>query len=431
MSCITSMLQRRALNFGSRRLSTSSTGFGSFHSPDVEELIRSDEVVEPLIPISYSKLAYGVKTDICIDENTCFLNHGAFGATTKHLSRISQLHRDIVEQQPLRFFDRLLLPQIVGVIKCLAEYLGSDCTQLVLVPNATYAFNSVIRSLNLCQNDEVLSFSLGYGANKKILRYYSNQFGFKVTEIPTPFPISSEEIIQLLFDSITSKTRAVVLEHVTSNHALQQPILELCTLCREKGIITIVDGAHSLGLIPDLNIPAIGADFFMGNCHKWFCNPRGCGFLWMRDHAIDPLLISHGYGTGILSSFIWQGNMDYSSWLTLRHTIEWQREHGKEMHDYSSNLTSQAKIYLEKEWDSEFPIEGNLAMQLVGIPQSISMDASVLQNVIYHEHNIEIPVKTVGNRKCLRLSSHFYNNFEEIQLLGERMKQVCQKYGFT
>ena len=68
---------------------------------------------------------------------------------------------------------------------------------------------------------------------------------------------------------------------------------DICRRAREEGILTVIDGAHAPGQIP-LNMEEIGADFYVGNLHKWLCAPKGAGFLYARPDAqrlLKPLVI--------------------------------------------------------------------------------------------------------------------------------------------
>ena len=90
-------------------------------------------------------------------------------------------------------------------------------------------------------------------------------------------------------------------------------------MCHDFGIPVLVDGAHAAGQI-ELDIEAVGCDFYVGNCHKWLCGPRGSGFLWAAEewHAtLTPPVSSHGHGNGYLSEFIWDGARDYAALLAV------------------------------------------------------------------------------------------------------------------
>jgi selenocysteine lyase/cysteine desulfurase len=65
-----------------------------------------------------------------------------------------------------------------------------------------------------------------------------------------------------------------------------------------------------------MDVAAVGADYYVSNMHKWFCNPRGAAFLWVNPASVlghvprvQPLVVSHGSGAGFLSDFIWDGEL--------------------------------------------------------------------------------------------------------------------------
>lgn len=115
--------------------------------------------------------------------------------------------------------------------------------------------------------------------------------------------------------TLPPNTRLAVFDAVTSNTAVALPVEQLAALCRRRGIAVMVDGAHSLGqLALDMAaLEAAGVDYYVTNCHKWLCAPRGSAVMWTSARAraryggVQPLVVSHGSGAGYTSDFIWDG----------------------------------------------------------------------------------------------------------------------------
>ena len=145
--------------------------------------------------------------------------------------------------------------------------------------------------------------------------------------MPFPRPQSSA-IVASIGAALTSRTRVAVIDHITSPSALILPVAEICALCRSAGVAVLVDGAHTTGQV-SLDLSAIGADWYVGNCHKWLCAPKGCGFLWAapeRQKDLHPVTISHGFGKGFLAEFDWTGTTDRSAFLCVATAIDFSIE---------------------------------------------------------------------------------------------------------
>lgn len=162
---------------------TGKRDFGSFHSSNVEELIQQDELtyIKPNLEITfdksfYEKLKLGDSEQIKqilfhLTNEFCFLNHGAFGLTFKPTIEYVYRWQCFAESQPLRFYDRLIMPLLVDLIRIFSRKIFKcKPNELVLVENCTFAFNSVLNSMVLNKGDKIFIFSTCYGVYKKILK---------------------------------------------------------------------------------------------------------------------------------------------------------------------------------------------------------------------------------------------------------------------
>src|SRR5262249_4794065 len=146
----------------------------------------------------------------------------------------------------------------------------------------------------------------GYAAVRKAVAHVAARSGARVIEAPVQFPTTSPaQIIESVVSQLGPRTRLAILDHVTSPTAIIFPVRELVSLCHAAGTRVLIDGAHAPGMLP-LDVPAIGADWYVGNCHKWLMAPKGSAFIWAtpeQQAALHPPVISHGYRQGFTAEF--------------------------------------------------------------------------------------------------------------------------------
>lgn len=439
--------------------------FGSFHSSNVEELLAQSDTdyVAPdtIIKFDSSSLRrllgdseFGtsrIKEELfCLTDEFCFLNHGAFGLTFKPTLDFVHAWKCHAESQPLRFYDRQVMPLMVHITRRFATLLGCKPTELTLVENCTFAFNSVLNSIRLEPGDKILMFSSTYGVYKKILKYKCEQARAVLIEQTIEFPIVDENDLNAKTVSKLEKwlkednrIKCVLVDHIPSNQPFLMPVKEMAALPRRPDTLFIVDAAHTLGSFKNFNFNEYFAnvDLLFTNCHKWFCGPKGTGLLYQRECVKDKLdlksaVLSHGFLSGFNSDFIWSGLKDYSAYMGLYSNLElWSilNDHGAI--EYCTNLARKAAEYLKDEWKTSLLVDSALCstMLCVQLPSnfldklfnesnqkaSLNYDqAEHVQNFLYFKHSIEVPIKAVQNKLYVRISAHVYNNLEDYKRLA-------------
>jgi isopenicillin-N epimerase len=233
-----------------------------------------------------------------LDPTIVFLNHGSFGACPRAVQEAQGELRARLERDPVQFFIRELAPRLAVATAALATFVGCDSEDLVFVPNVTSGVNAVVRSLRFAHGDELLTTDQGYPACRNALAWAAERSGARLVIAPVPFPVTSAaETEAAVLAAATPRTRLALLDHVSSPTGLVFPIRRLVSALAERGIDTLVDGAHAPGMLP-LDLRALGAAYYTGNCHKWLCAPKGAGFLHVRRDRQDgvvPSAISHGW----------------------------------------------------------------------------------------------------------------------------------------
>jgi len=399
-------------------------------------------------------------------ENFTFVNHGAFGAAVRPGIIRAQDWREFAEEQPLRFFDRKLFPGLVESVRRLSHFIGASPAQITLTNNATAGLDSIISSLFDPQSiksctpgklsrsgkprDHIIVFDTTYGSVKKMASRFTNGM---VHEFKLPIPVSacsSDEADAFVCAAVEDQLKSVdlesvglvVLDHVTSNTALQLPIEEMGAIFQKHGIPVLVDGAHG-PWATDLDLEKLSCDFYVGNCHKWLCSPKSVGFAFVREPGsytgnLFPRITSHGFDSGYPGSFLWDGCRDYSAALALPAVLDfWEQEGIPEARSTAISLVKEAKDLLESRWNTQsmsLAPRGsnllNLPMTCVGLPEhagSSSTDAHSLQEFLYHVHRVECPVKAINGRLYLRLSAHIYNTLEHFQRVADAVDVALEE----
>ena len=385
-----------------------------------------------------------MKDYFLLDKSVTFLNHGSFGACPAPVFSAYQDYQLQLERNPVEFLGRDSASRLFESRKKLAEFLGTIPGNIIFITNATTAVNSVAGSLNFQPGDEILASNHEYGACNNAWKYICSHNGAHYKQVKIPLPFDSEAFLEKIKESAGPRTKMIFLSHITSTTACLFPVAEICRWAKEKGILTLIDGAHAPGQI-DLNLDELGADYYTGNCHKWLCAPKGAAFLYASpemQEKIDGNVISWGYSEKIeghtgfeayTGSTLfekrhqWQGTRDISAFLAVRDAVDfrekWNWDHLRE------KCRSLLKNTVDK-WNQLFSIDPVYTdsdysqMAVVPVPK---MNADLLKKRLFDEYNIEIPVTSHEDRLFLRISVQAYNNKEDIDILTRAVKEIYQQ----
>jgi isopenicillin-N epimerase len=370
-----------------------------------------------------------------LDPEITFLNHGSFGATPKVVFQEYQRVQRELENHPVKFLARELEGRLNQARQVLAKYLQATASNLIFVSNVTIAINIVARNLQLGPGDQVLTSDHEYGAMDRLWRFLSKRRGFEyiIRKVPTPVN-SQEEIIEAIWRGVTDQTHVIFISHITSPTALRMPVDEICHRAREESILTVIDGAHAPGQI-DLELDALGADFYGANLHKWLCAPKGSGFLYAKpEHheTLEPLIVSWGWesekpGISLLADYHeWQGTRDPAAFLAVPTAIEFQQEHDwsnlrKGCHQLA--LAFQVKI---AELTGIDPLSSPAFFEQMVSVQLPEVETEVLQSRLYDEYKLEIPVFLWNGVPLIRISVQGYNTRSDIERAIEAIRNLLR-----
>lgn len=374
----------------------------------------------------------------CLDPEVTFLNHGAFGACPKSVLEVQQQFRQRLEQQPLRFLAQDLEGLLDAAREALAEFVGADPLDLAFVPNATTGVNTVLRSLRFMPDDELLTTNHEYNACRNALDFVAARSGAQVVVAEIPLPLqSADQVIEAVIAKTSPKTRLVLLDHVTSQTGLVMPLQRLVYELSQRGIDTLIDGAHAPGSVP-LNLSAIGATYYTGNCHKWLCAPKGAAFLYVqrdRQTQIRPLTISHGANSPRTErsrfrlEFDWPGTYDPSAYLSVPTAIQFMGAlllggWPELMAQNRTKALAARKILCEAlKVPPPCPDEMIAALAVVPLPDG---SYQALQTALLEQYGIEVPIVPwpSGQKRLVRVAAQIYNTLPQYEYLAQALVEL-------
>ena len=364
-----------------------------------------------------------LRDEFLLDRDIVFLNHGSFGACPRDVFARYQEWQLELERRPIEFLARRLEDLLAQARAALGDYIGADADDLVFVPNATAGVNIAAWALDLQRGDEVLSTDLEYGALDLMWDHVCRHTGARYVRMPVTIPLSDDEqVAEEIWTGVTERTRALFISHVTSETAVRLPVEVLCRRACERGIATIVDGAHVPSHIP-LDLRALDVDYYSATCHKWLCAPKGAGFLYVRRELqadVHPLVIGWGYkeDSTFLRRHERQGTRDPSAFLTVPYAIDWQRT--RDWDAVREGCRALAARTPERLGLAPLAPPG-LQMIAMQLPQDAPGD---LQALLYDEHGIEIPVFERAGGRVIRASFQGYNDESDLEALASAFEAI-------
>jgi isopenicillin-N epimerase len=393
-----------------------------------------------------------------LDPGLVFLNHGSFGACPREVFETYQHWQRELERNPVEFLGRRSAALLHEARSALAGYLGADTDDLVFVTNATVGVNIVAQSLDLQPGDEVLAGDHEYGACDAAWRVVCARRGAHYRRVEIPLPFDAAGWADRLLAHATPRTRLVFASHVSSTTALVFPVAQLCAKARGRGLWTLIDGAHAPGQI-ELDLTALGADFYTGNCHKWLCAPKGAAFLHARRErqpGLGATVVSWGYlaeglagdtggghtgfdaytgRTSLERRLQWQGTRDIAAFLAVPAAIAFQNRYdwpARRRRCHAMAMDLQRRV-LARNGMTAIGRDAGYAKdfaQMVAIPvqPGAAADAphaaEALRERLFRRYRIEVPVTRHGNRSFVRVSVQAYNDDADLAALDSALAEV-------
>ncbi|MEL7532251.1 MAG: aminotransferase class V-fold PLP-dependent enzyme [Bacteroidota bacterium] len=362
--------------------------------------------------------------------NLINLNNAGVSPQTADVQAKVQLYNQFSNEAPGYYMWRTL-GRIRPVIKRKLARLG-DCRpdELAIMRNATEALETIIMGMDLQPGDEILTTEQDYPSMLNTLEMRVRRNGIKLKKIKLPVPIENKnEILRHFAEAITPNTKALLFCHIINMTGQVLPVKALCQLARERGIYSIVDGAHSFAHL-DFSISDLGCDFFATSLHKWLSAPFGTGMLWIKADLISDIWPLHGYPEAEhdkISKFEHLGTRPFPNELAISEAIDF--------HDLIGTPRKEARLrYLREYWISKLKeVEGFRLLSPskkefscgIGTFQLENWDPVKLSSTLVNYHQIYVTAFPHEAVQGVRISPHIYTSLKDLDLLVEAVKKIA------
>ncbi|ODV80810.1 PLP-dependent transferase [Suhomyces tanzawaensis NRRL Y-17324] len=393
-----------------------------------------------------------------LDPDIYPVNHGSYGVSPDPVSDAYIEAINFSARYPDRFYLTEHKKQYYEAVRVVSEFLKAEYGSLTIVDNATAAVNTVLRSYPFQKGDKIAYSSTTYDSCNYTLQFLKNRVGVELIEVPTLYPSDDDEIVAKwtkLFES-EDRPKLALFDTIISQPCARVPFEKLTALCKQYGVLSLIDGAHSVGLIP-IDLESLQPDFYCSNLHKWFYLPPGCCVLYAdkkHHHVIHTMPISNMYlddsvelspqleATRFIDRFSFAGTKCYAHLAAIPKAIQFREEvcgGEEEIWNYCHGLAQKVAEYVSSKWNTSYLKHTVTTMVNVEIPyQELGLDIDLLARNVgavtkfyltksLHEYKTHAPCIAHNGKLYVRFSCQIYNEFEDYVYASDKVYKIFQE----
>ncbi|KAG7664606.1 uncharacterized protein J8A68_001831 [[Candida] subhashii] len=374
------------------------------------------------------------------------VNHGSFGTVPSpvydvYLSKLAEY-----SEFPDRFFNLHQKEVYVDSLKVLAQVLHCDYRDLAMVDNATTALATVLRSFPFQAGDTFVYHSTGYGPSKNLLYFMRDQYKINLVEVKITYPISNKEIVSKFKEAFEiHKPKLCMFDVISSMPGTVMPYVELIQLCKQYDVLSLVDGAHAIGNIPQ-DLGKLQPDFYTSLMHKWYFVPRPSAVLYVnrKHHTKVQAFPTYDYST--------KEDVDenilidkFSFWVYRHHVSIWTVPDAQKFRDevcggeeniynYCHSLAMEVGKLISEEWGTSYLDDEDQISTMVNVEVPVS--PKLLENWTDVEpkfkkelfgKNTFVPCVIHNGKLYARFSCQIFNEISDYQSASKLLLEVLQQ----
>jgi selenocysteine lyase/cysteine desulfurase len=290
----------------------------------------------------------------------------------------------------------------------------------------------VIFGLNLKAGDEIIGTKQDYPNMINAWRQRAQRDGIVYNQISFQFPIENDEEIVAGFEkAITPKTKIIHITHIINWIGQILPVKKITDMAKKHGIETIVDGAHSFGLL-DYKIPDLGCDYYGTSLHKFLSAPIGSGMLWIKKEKIEkiwPLVCNDKPNGTDIRKFETLGTRSFPIEQGIGEAVNFQNGIGSKRKEerirylknyWATRVQNIAKVKIHTSFKDEY------ACAICGVSVD-GMTPGELDSALFSNYKIHTVGIVWENISCVRITPHVYTRIQELDKLVMAIDTIAKK----
>jgi len=404
--------------------------FQQVHAADFESIsnIKSHITAESLA--SDEDYWSVVQQAYTVNPSIINLNNGGVSPSPRIVQEAVERYNKLANEGPSYYMWRILDMGREPLRQKLADLAGCDPDEIAVNRNSTEALNTVIFGFDLKAGDEVIGTKQDYPNMINAWKQRSLREGITYTQISFDFPIEDDnEIVNAFENAITSKTKVLHITHLINWVGQILPVKKLCDMARKRGIKTIVDGAHSFGLL-DFKIPDLGCDYFGASLHKFLSAPIGSGLLWINKENIKdiwPLVCNDHPKSGDIRKFETLGTRSFPIEQGIGEAINF--------HNAIGSKRKEVRIrYLKNYWADQVKDHPKIKLHtslkdayscaICGV-SVVGLTPSELEGELFNKYKIHTVAIDWENIHCVRVTPHVYTRIKDLDKLIDALQKIA------
>lgn len=395
---------------------------GSLSTPQIATLGARTDIAE-------EEFWRAVRQATMLKPDIVFLNDGSYGTPPRPVFDALVKYNRITTENP---GDLGVVANIAEqkVRPKLAAFVGAHPDEIALTHNTTEGMSVAAAGLKLKAGDEILTTNHEHPGGIDPWRLRAARDGITIREIPIASPPKNpEELLNQFNDAIGPKTRVISFCHMTCTAGLIFPAKEICKLARDKGLISVVDGAHPLGMFR-FDLHDIDPDIYANSPHKWLGAPLGNGFLYVRKEMIPEIWPMHGSGGWEQTTarrFESFGTRDWAVVAAIGDALDFQEAVGRD------RITARGRALMTyfkqevariRDVKLRTSMDPRMSCNLAGVT---IRDIPHQKIIAYLREKYKVISRSVEyDINAIRFSAHYFNTYDEMDIALRGLREVAE-----